>query len=160
MTTDQTTIEPSTERKPSAIDLKIADLKRNAHFFKAVADGDGDNKSTPEYQAHRRHMAGLTIGAAIGLGELYRSKESAKHSGPGEQLKALRADARWFAAAAASALSIEKSSPEYMSLADSILDGAISAATASGKMKAPTRSFAKNIEEKRDEMAPDKGRSA
>lgn len=153
--TEQTTAE----RKPSAIDLKILDLKRNANYFKAVADGDGADKSSPEYQAHRAHMVALTIGAAIGTGQLYRHRETAADAHPAEQLKALRSDARWFAAAAASNLNIDKSSPDYATLADGILDAAIAAATAAGKMKAPQRSFTQAIDEQREQSQKSEGPS-
>ena len=153
--TDDTT----TERKPSAIDLKILDLKRNANYFKAVADGDGADKSSNQYQTHRRHMVALTIGSAIGLGQLYKSKDQAEDASPSDQLKALRGDARWFTAAAASKLEIAKGTPAYEELADGILDGAIAAATASGKLKAPSRSFTQSVEERREETGQNEGRS-
>jgi hypothetical protein len=153
--TDDTT----TERKPSAIDLKILDLKRNANYFKAVADGDGADKSSNQYQTHRRHMVALTIGSAIGLGQLYKSKDQAQDATPADQLKALRADARWFTAAAAGKLEIAKGTPAYEELADGILDGAIAAATASGKLKAPSRSFTQSVEERREEAGQNEGRS-
>lgn len=151
--------EDTTERKPSAIDLKILDLKRNANYFKAVADGDSADKSSPEYQAHRAQMVALTIGAAIGTGQLYRSRDVAADAHPAEQLKALRSDARWFAAVAASNLSIEKSSPAYASLSDGILDAAIATATATGKIKAPQRSFTQAIEEQREQAVKTEGQS-
>lgn len=153
--TDDTT----NERKPSAIDLKILDLKRNANYFKAVADGDGADKSSNQYQTHRRHMVALTIGSAIGLGQLYKNKDQAQDATPSDQLKALRADARWFTAAAASKLEIAKGTPAYEELADGILDGAIAAATASGKLKAPSRSFTQSVEERRAEAGQNEGRS-
>jgi len=152
--------QASTERQPSAVDLKILDLKRNAHYFKAVADGDSADKSSSEYQAHRRHMVALTIGSAIGVGHLYRNRDQQADASPSEQLKTLRADARWFAAAAASNLEIAKGSDAYAELADAILDGAISAATASGRLKAPNRSFAQAVEDRRAETGQSEGRSA
>ncbi len=153
------TDDTSTERKPSAIDLKILDLKRNANYFKAVADGESADKSSNEYQTHRRHMVALTIGSAIGLGQLYRNREQTADASPADQLKALRADARWFAAAAASKLEFAKGTPAYEELADGILDGAIAAATASGKLKAPSRSFTQSVEERRAEAGASEGRS-
>lgn len=153
------TDDTSTERKPSAIDLKILDLKRNANYFKAVADGESADKSSNEYQTHRRHMVALTIGSAIGLGQLYRSREQAADASPADQLKALRADARWFAAAAASKLDIAKGTPAYEELSDGILDGAIATATASGKLKAPSRSFTQSVEDRRAEAGASEGRS-
>lgn len=158
MTDETTTTEQ--QRKPSAIDLKILDLKRNANYFKAVADGEGADKSSNEYQAHRRQMVALTIGSAIGLGQLYRSKEQQGDVSPQEFLKQLRSDARWFAAAAASNLDMAKGSIGYNELADGILDGAIAAATASGRLKAPTRSFTQRVEDGRAEAAQSEGRSA
>lgn len=157
--TDDTTEPTAPDRKPSAIDLKILDLKRNANYFKAVADGDGADKSSNQYQAHRRHMVALTIGSAIGLGQLYRSREQAAETSPADQLKALRGDARWFAAAAASKLEIAKGTPAYEELADGILDGAIAAATASGRLKAPSRSFTQSVEERRSEAGQSEGRT-
>lgn len=153
------TDETTSERKPSAIDLKILDLKRNAHYFKAVADGEGADKSAPAYTAHRRQLVGLTIGSAIGLGQLYRTREQAADASPADQLKTLRADARWFAAAAASNLDIAKGSPAYEQLSDAILDGAIAAATANGKLKAPSRSFTQAVEERRAVTAQTEGRA-
>lgn len=152
--------QTTAERKPSAIDLKILDFKRNANYFKAVADGDGADKSSNAYQAHRRHMVALTIGAAVGLGQLYRNRDQQADASPSDQLKTLRADARWFAAAAASNLDIAKGSDAYVELADTILDGAIAAATASGRLKAPNRSFTQAVEDRRAEAGQSEGRSA
>ncbi len=153
------TDETTPERKPSAIDLKILDLKRNAHYFKAVADDEGADKASPAYTAHKRQLVGLTIGSAIGLGQLYRTREPAADASPADQLKALRADTRWFTAAAASKLEFAKGSPAYTELSDAILDGALAAAMASGKLKAPTRSFAQAVEERRAEASQGEGRS-
>jgi hypothetical protein len=158
-TIDQSDPAP-TERKPSAIDLKIRDLKRQAHFFKAVADGDGADKSSSEYLAHRRHMVALTIGSAIGIGNLYRNHGEGEAPSPAAQLKTLRSDARWFAAAAASNLEIEKGSAAYTELADAILDSAIATATGCGRLRAPNRSFTQAVEEQRAEAGQSEGRFA
>lgn len=140
--------DQSATRKPSAIDYKIKELVRNSRYFKAVADGNGD-KSSPEYQAHAEHLIGLAIGAAVGSGELYRKREAVTDSPPADHMKALREDARWFAAAAAQSIAIDKSSDRYAALSDAVVDAAISTAVATGKLKAPQRSFAERVTDSR-----------
>lgn len=145
-----------TERKPSAIDRTIRDIVRNTKYFKAVADGTGNNKSTPEYQAHQDHLIATAIGSAVGLGKLYRTKEAATDASPADQMKALRSDARWIAAAAAENLGIDKKSDAYQTLSDGIVDAAICTAVAHDRLKAPQRSFAERVTESRA-SEPDQG---
>lgn len=149
MTDNSTNANEAVERKPSAIDFKIKDLIRNTRYFKAVADGTS-NKSSPEYQAHAEEMIGMTIGAAIGNGQLYRNKEvPAEPLDPAQQMKHLREDARWLAAAAAQSLGVEKNSTRYVALSETIVDAAITTAIAGGRLTPPQRSFAERVDESR-----------
>lgn len=139
------TAEPAA-RRPSAIDLKIKDVLRNARYFTAVAAGSGADKSSPEYQAYADQMVSGAIGAAIGLGKLYRSKE-ASEAAPADAMKALRDDARWLAAAAAQHAGIDKAADgaRYQQFSDAIVDSAIATAIANDRLRAPNRSFAEKV---------------
>lgn len=147
------------QRQPSAIDLTIRDIARNAKYFTAVAAGNGADKSSPEYASYRENIVTTAIGAAIGTGKLYRRKDAQADTPLGDQVKAFERDARWLAAAAADNLDIDKNSDAYKGFADRVVDSALASAVASGRFKAPARSFAEKVEQSR-EPGPGEGRGA
>lgn len=139
------TTEPAS-RRPSAIDLKIKDVVRNARYFTAVAAGSNADKASPDYRAFADHMIAGAVGAAIGLGKLYRTKD-ATEAAPADAMKALRDDARWLAAAAAQHAGIDKAIDVavYQEFSDTIVNSAISTAIANEWLRAPNRSFAEKV---------------
>lgn len=139
------------KRQPAAMDLKIRDIVRNAKYFAAVGAGNGADKSSPEFAAYRETMILTAIGAAIGSGILYRRKEAATDAPQGEQVKAFERDTRWIAAAAAEQLEIGKETPAYKKFADHLVDTALATAVANGRFKAPSRSFAEQVTQSREE---------
>lgn len=153
---DQTASTP-TERPPSAIDITVRELARNAKYFAAVAAGNGADKDSPEFKSYRDGIVAATIGAAIGLGKLYRKAEPAADASPGAQIKTLERDARWLAAAAGDNLGMDKESDAYKAFTDKVLDTALATALAQGRFKAPSRSFANKVEESRSEPGSELG---
>lgn len=145
-------ISESSEQKPSAIDLKIKGLLRHAKYFQAVADS-GLDRSGSEYATRRQDVIASVIGAAVGSGALYRKNDEPTPEQPADAMKALRSDARWLAAAAAKQAGVPKESEAYHRFSDRIVDTAIAAAVAHGKLKAPDRGFAEKVEEQRDAPA-------
>jgi len=139
------------ERQPSAIDITVRELARNARYFAAVAAGNGADKDSPEFKSYRDGILATTIGAAIGLGKLYRKSEPAADTTPGAQIKTLERDARWLAGAAGDNLGMDKESDAYKAFTEKVLDTALATALAQGRFKAPSRSFASKVEESRSE---------
>lgn len=147
--TDEVPITAVEARKPSAIDITIRELARNAKYMAVVAAGNGADKESPEFKGFRDGIVATSIGAAIGIGKLYRKSEIAADAPLGDQVKAFERDARWLAAAAGDNLGMDKDTAAYKDFADKVADAALATAVAHGRFKAPNRSFAGRVEDGR-----------